>query len=449
MTGSPLKQAALIVLLASAPASAVVAQIERISVDSDENQAAGDSYQASISDNGTVIAFRSNAANLVAGDTNEWPDIFVRDLATGATERVSLTTSGAESSSYSKAPDVSGDGQIVVYEGRSGGITTVFVHDRVAASNSSPLPDTTNGSASPPNQARVDPRISGDGSFLVFQTRSTLQNAYPGSIRPIPDDNDTDPDVFVYDLQSAPTPPIQRISRLTNGDSLDADHRNPDLSTTGQFAVFESFSELLPDDANNQADVLHKDRQSGLLQLVSVTSTGASGNAASLEPAISGDGNLVAFRSAASDLVTGDTNARLDIFVRDMSAGTTERVSVSSSGDEANQNSHEPSISNDGRYVVFRSNASNLVPNDTNLRTDVFVHDRDTGTTAIASRPPGGQADGNSSHPEISGDGRWIVFESDATNLVIDDTNEARDVFRVANPLFAPPRSATPGDEND
>lgn len=449
MKPTPFPLRGLLVALALTPTLSATAQIDRISVDSAGNQAAGDSYQASISDDGSVIAFRSNGANLVAGDTNEWPDIFVRDLGSETTDRISLSESGAQSTSYSKAPDIAGDGQTIVYEGRSGGRTTVFLHDRLAGTNASLLPDTLSGGPSPPDQARLDPRISGDGRFLAFQTDGTLQNLFPASIRPPADDNDTDPDIFVLDLQTVPTPPIQRISRLSNGDGLDADNRNPVLSTTGQFVAFESFSDLLADDANNQPDILHKDRQSGLLQLVSATPSGDSGNAASLEPAMSGSGNVVAFRSGASDLVSGDTNGRLDIFVRDLSAGTTERVSVASDGSEADQNSLEPSISDDGRYVVFRSNATNLVPDDTNRRTDIFVRDRSRGMTARAGQPAGDESDGNSSNPSISGDGRWIVFESDATNLVANDTNQARDIFRVANPLFEPVRSIEQGDGHE
>ena len=217
---------------------------------------------------------------------------------------------------------------------------------------------------------------------------------------------------------------------------LQADNRNPFLSETGRYVVFESFSDQLADDDNNQADILRKDRDTGLLQLVSATQAGTSGNAASLEPAVSDDGNVVAFRSGASDLVAGDTNGRLDIFVRDVSAGVTERVSVASDGSEANQNSFEPDISGDGRFVVFRSNASNLVPGDTNQRPDIFVHDRLSGATERIGQPPGGQSNGSSANPSISGDGRWIVFESDASNLVTGDTNEARDIFRAPNPLF-------------
>ena len=440
----------LISLLACIIPGQTPAQIDRISVASSGQQAAGDSYQSAVSSDGTVVAFRSNAANLVPGDTNEWPDIFVRDLTTNSTERVSLTETGAQTSSYSKAPSISGDGQIVAYEGRYGrGVVTVFVHDRSSSTNVSIVPDTLGTQAIAPAQGRVDPVISGDGSIVAFQTDSTLQNAFPEQIRPVNDDLDTDPDVFLYDLQTIPTPAIRRVSRLSNGDSLDADNRNPTLSTDGRFIAFESFSDLLADDSNNDADILHKDRQSGLLQLVSATPAGTSGNGTSLEPALSADGSLVAFRSSASDLVAGDSNDRLDIFVRDLSSGTTELVSVASGGSQADQNSFEPDLSGDGRYVVFRSNASNLVLADLNQRTDIFVRDRDRGLTQRVGQPSGGESNGNSTNPSISEDGRWIVFESDASNLVAGDSNRARDIFRAENPLFEATRSGEHGADHE
>lgn len=413
-----------------------MAQIERVSVASDGSQADNGSYQAVISDDGSVIAFRSSATNLIAGDTNAWPDIFLRDLVAGTTERISLTTGGGQVSSYSKAPSISSDGQIIAFEGRSGGITTVQVFDRTTGTVADPLPDTFSGTATEPAQARVDPAVSGDGRLFVFATTSTLANLFPASIRPVTTDSDTTPDIYLYDLDTTPTPRVERVSNLSDSNEINADNRNPAPSETGQYVVFESFSDQLNNDSNSEGDILLKDRNSGLLQLVSVTPAGVSGNAASLEGAVSDDGNVVAFRSDASDLVTGDTNDRLDIFVRDISAETTVRVSVASDGTQANQNSLEPDISGDGRFVVFRSNATNLVPDDSNERPDVFVHDRMTGTTARVGQPPGDEADGGSANPAISGDGQWIVFESDASNLVTGDTNEARDIFRAPNPLF-------------
>ena len=434
----------LLLLLSLTPlCGSAAAQVERISLATDGTQADKGSYQAVVSDDGSVIAYRSNATNLVETDTNEWSDIFLRDLTAGTTERISLTPGGDQTASYSKAPSISADGQRIVFEGRPSGfsgITTVVVFDRATDTVLDPLPDTLSGAATTPAQARNDPSISGDGRFFVFQTDSPLTNAFPSSIRPTTTDSDTLPDVYLYELDTLTTPPLEHVSRFTDSPDLSAelqaDNRNPFLSETGRYVVFESFSDQLADDDNNQADILRKDRDTGLLQLVSATQAGTSGNAASLEPAVSDDGNVVAFRSGASDLVAGDTNGRLDIFVRDVSANVTERVSIASDGSEANQNSFEPDISGDGRFVVFRSNATNLVPGDTNQRPDIFVHDRLSGATERIGQPPGRQSNGSSANPSISGDGRWIVFESDATNLVLNDTNEARDVFRAPNPLF-------------
>jgi Tol biopolymer transport system component len=159
-------------------------------------------------------------------------------------------------------------------------------------------------------------------------------------------------------------------------------------------------------------------------QLASASSAGVPGNDVSLAPAMSADGRYVAFQSFASNLVAGDTNGATDIFVRDHVAGTTRRVSVSSTGGQANAGSALPSISADGRYVVFVSNATNLVSGDTNRVEDVFIRDRARARTRRLSIPSGvgGQANDGSAAPEISADGRYVVFQSTATNLVTGDT---------------------------
>ncbi len=144
---------------------------------------------------------------------------------------------------------------------------------------------------------------------------------------------------------------------------------------------------------------------------------------------ISADDTYVTFESASSNLVAGDTNAAVDIFVRDLAAGTTVRVSVDSIGAQANGASGESSISGDGSHVAFDSLASNLVSGDTNARKDIFVRDG-TGTTAGASiGETGAQADKFSANPSISGDDRTVAFQSDVTNLVPGDTNALKDVF--------------------
>ena len=146
--------------------------------------------------------------------------------------------------------------------------------------------------------------------------------------------------------------------------------------------------------------------------------------------AISGDGRFVAFVSAATNLVTGDNNNAADIFVRDRQAGTTTRVSVTSTGGQANGASSDPAISADGRYVAFVSRATNLVAGDTNGVRDVFVHDRQTGaTTRISVNSSENQGNAESLAPSLSADGRYVAFASSASNLVTGDTNSTSDVF--------------------
>ena len=154
---------------------------------------------------------------------------------------------------------------------------------------------------------------------------------------------------------------------------------------------------------------------------VSVDSSGAEANGRSTQSAISDDGRFVAFESGASNLVSGDTNNVDDIFVHDRQTGTTTRVSIDSSGVEANGYSASPVISNDGCVVAFYSEATNLVDGDTNGMGDVFVHECQTGlTTRISVDSSGNEANGtaNEYNVDISGDGRFVVFSSDASNLV-------------------------------
>ena len=165
---------------------------------------------------------------------------------------------------------------------------------------------------------------------------------------------------------------------------------------------------------------------------VSVDSSGLESNGSSRNAAISSDGRFITFMSGASNLISGDTNAADDIFVHDRQTGQTARVSVDSSGNETNEGSYSPAISSDGRFVAFSSYATNLVSGDTNGLIDIFVHDRQTGqTTRVSVDSSGFEANGESAeHPvEISGDGRFVAFSSDATNLVNGDTNGVTDVF--------------------
>ena len=208
------------------------------------------------------------------------------------------------------------------------------------------------------------------------------------------------------------------------------------LSADGRFVAFASVAtNLVAGDLDKDFDVFVRDRLTGTIECVSVDPSGAMVDGFSFFPTISADGRFVAFESASSTLVPGDTNDRSDVFVRDRVTGVTERVSVDSSGAEQNWGDMpywypHASISADGRFVAFASNADNLVADDTNYSDDIFVHDRQTGATELASISySGAQADGMSYRPSISADGRFVAFESQATNLVDGLTGVILDVF--------------------
>ncbi|MGK2958982.1 MAG: DUF6531 domain-containing protein, partial [Acidimicrobiales bacterium] len=222
------------------------------------------------------------------------------------------------------------------------------------------------------------------------------------------------------------------ISQSTNGGFGDGSSDGPpSLSADGRYIAFHSHAtNLVPGDTNGVADAFVRDRQLGTTTLVSVSSEGAQGNEDSEFSSISADGRYIAFHSYATNLVPDDTNEAADAFVRDRQLGTTTLVSVSSEGAQGNRNSDLPSISADGRYIAFRSGATNLVPDDTNDFEDAFVRDRQLGTTTLVSVSSGGaQGNRDSYFTSISADGRYVAFSSGATNLVSGDTNEFEDAF--------------------
>jgi Tol biopolymer transport system component len=264
------------------------------------------------------------------------------------------------------------------------------------------------------------PALSSDGRYVAFSSEAS--NLVPG-------DPSAESDVFLRDTLAGMTEmvSVSSVGEPGNGRSI-----LPDISADGRFVVFESSaSNLAPGDLNGATDVFVRDRQTGATSLASVSTTGELGNGASEHAVVSADGRYVAFSSQATNLVDGDTNAVSDIFVRDLSAGTTTRVSVSSSGTQANGGFNLwPSLSASGDKVAFGSGATNLDPLDTNGRGDVYVHDRISGITSVASVSSAGElSNGFSFHAALSGDGNAVAFTSSGTNLVPEDTNGVQDIF--------------------
>jgi Tol biopolymer transport system component len=408
-------------------------QTERASIGSDGTQGDAPSMAPSVSADGRFVAFYSLATNLVAGDINNSAgvfvaDVFVRDRASGATERVSVGADGTQGNSASVLPSISGDGQFVAFYSWATNLVPddnndnpdVFVHDRASGitERASVASDQTAG-----NGWSGDPSLSRNGRFVAFCSFAT--NLVPG-------DTNGKADVFVRDRARGRT---ERMSVASNGAEGNGDSfsSSESISANGRFVAFESAANnLVPADTNDSWDVFVHDRATGVTERVSAAADGAQGDGASFAPSISVDGRYVAFVSYASNLVPGDTNGRGDVFVHDRATGLTERVSVASDGTQGNFDSvaPAPSISADGRFVAFYSFASTLVTDDTNDSADVFVRDRATGVTMrVSVASDGTPGDATSFAPAISADGSLVAFESAATNLAPSDTNGTVDVF--------------------
>lgn len=235
-----------------------------------------------------------------------------------------------------------------------------------------------------------------------------------------------------YAMAAFPEDMTVRVSVDSQGGQLNLLSEVPYISANGRFVVFYTAAPLIPGDTNGTDDIYVRDLKTGTISRESVSSAGVQANGPSATPVISSDGRYVAFYSQATNLVASDANGTMtDIFVRDRTNGTTELVSKNTHGGQANDYSYHPSISDDGRYVAFDSFASNLEFGDTNGNKDVFLHDRNTGKTVMVSVRSDGSlaAGGDSGGAVISGDGKVVAFSSSADNLVAYDSNVSEDVF--------------------
>ncbi|WP_373537007.1 calcium-binding protein [Microcoleus sp.] len=398
--------------------------LTRVSVNSLGKEGDRFSINPSISADGRFIAFESTATNLVPGDTNNNSDIFVRDRLTNTTSRISVNSTGNQGNFDAFNPAISADGRFVAFESNS---TNLVAADTNNTSDIF-LHDRLNGSTT---------RVSVDSTGLLGDRPSTnpsisadgrLIAFESNSTNLVAGDSNNNSDIFVHNIQTNTT---TRLSINSTGTPGNIGSFNPSISADGRFVAFDSLADnLVAADTNSTRDIFVHDIQTNTTTRVSVNSSGNQGNFGSISAVISADGRFVAFQSNASNLVTGDTNGTSDIFVHDRLTNTTSIASMNSTGDRANRSSFKPSISADGRFVAFDSLADNLAAADTNGTNDIFVRDRDTATTTRISVNSEGQgADITSFNPAISATGNVIAFDSFATNLVRQDTNSSRDIF--------------------
>jgi hypothetical protein len=423
-------------------------------------------YGLTISNDGNVIAFASDASNLVPNDTNNKQDIFVYDVPTGLTERVSLNADGSESTTHSIEPVLDGDGSQIVYV--ASGLQVILL-DRTNGTRQPACPP-------PPTMEPMpcsSPTFSADGRFLAYTQRIT---------RPYFEHS-----VVLFDIANQSTAMV-----VIGLDDNAVEAHTPSLSADGRYLAFRSPStRLVPDDIDDNgrnyydkanSDIFRLDLQSGSLIQISLTAEGISPNGESYLPKISADGNRIAFLSSAWDLIDTDTNDQcnvygnpttlppfglsescIDAFVADVSSGTMIRASVATDGTEADAATLNLSLNGDGNAVAFIATATNLVPNDTNNGcsyggysaftncADVFVHTMNdtvsnTSTSQIAlpaphpltpllrqiTLAPDGRNGNNVSSitPQgLSSDGRYAVITSEAGNLLSTDWNGNEDIY--------------------
>jgi len=399
----------------------------RVSVASDGTQANSTSWtwMPSISVDGRYVAFYSYASNLVTSDTNEVSDIFVHDRQSGETSRISVASDGTQANSYSEIPSISADGRYVAFKSYA---------SNLVAGDTNTMADIFVHDRQSSETTRVS--LASDGTQANSESYALSISAEGRYVAFVSEANnlvvgDTNgfADIFVHDSQTGET---SRVSVHSDGTQANGHPSEiPFISADGRYVVFySSASNLAAADTNGVEDVFIHDRQSGETTRVSVASDGSQANNSSFDSSISADGRYVAFYSYASNLVNGDTNGVPDIFVHDRQMGETTRISLASDGTQANSYSYDPSISADGRYVAFESSASNLITDDTNGMHDIFIHDRQSGETSrIPNSPPGFQPNDASYNPSISGNGHTIALMSSASNLVAGDTNNILDIF--------------------
>ena len=407
----------------------------------------GDSSHPFVSADAHFVVFQSAADNLATGDTNGTIDIFVRDRNSGAISRVSSTSAGAQGNSNSVNGSISADGRFVAFASFSSNFASgtnnciagpcLFVKDRTTGTltqvDLSPTGGQPNG---PSGNLQFGPQISANGRFVAFQSAATNLVA-----------NDTNghTDIFVRDLVNGSTV-LASVSGVAqgNGDSTDpsisADGRFVAFSSLAD-------NLRGPGDGNGVSDVFVRDLVSGTTQAVSFTSTGqggSTGDAASDSAKISGDGQHVVFRSFATNFGTPpDTNGVADTYVKDLGTLAPIRLSTSTAGAQGNAASdHQNAISFNGSLVAFVSAASNLVAGDTNGVEDVFIHDRTLNQTIRANVSNDGGQQANAGFPFLSSlsfngsasspGASLLGFDSLASTLVTPDNNHQADVFTAS-----------------
>jgi Tol biopolymer transport system component len=397
-----------------------------VSVASDGTHGNATSQRPAVSADGQSVAFESIANNLAPGVVNGTNHVYVRYRQTGQTLCVSVAPDGSQGNDWSETPAISGNGQFVAFDsvasnlvpGVTSGVRQVFVRDCTAGKTTLVSVGSGGGEG---NGVSLNSTITADGRYVAFNSGAT--NLVPGV-------TNGKSQVYVYDTH---TTNMVCTSLSAGGSQGDNDSYIAYISADGSCVAFISRAgNLVTGIAGGQDLIYVRDLRAGTNSCVSLAPNGNPANAPCNASSISADGRFVGFDSRAANLVAGVANGYDNCFVRDRQNGTTTCVSVASNGALGNNNSDSPQLNADGRFVVFESDASNLVSGDTNGQTDVFLRDLQAGqTTRISLSASGGQLDDFSwvGLSSISSNGTVIAFHTDTWNVVPGMTNFPGDVY--------------------
>ena len=421
----------MILLFPAVMLSTAAAQvIERISLDSDEVQATGSSTLPQstrvVSTDGRFVVFSSDASNLVANDNNGVSDVFLRDRVLGTTVRISVNRNdGGDASGESHTPSINSDGRFIAFASLAG--------DLVEGDDNALLDvfvyDHNTGQVIRASLAASDGETDGDSKDPTISADGRYVTFSSSATNLVAEGANINVDIYVRDLFLGET---SKVSVRPGGVFTELNSWNPSISANGRHVVFTSGdSGLVPGDIDGPQDIFVRNLDTWAIERVSVSTAGGESNARNGVAAISADGKVVAWWSRADNLVEGDDNGLDDIFVRDRVAGTTRRVNVSTAGEQASGGgSYHVSVTDNGRFVIYLSDANNLVADDNNGFGDIFSYDRFTGVTRRHSLTPDGVGGNDySRRPSVSANGKYIAFESLASDFVNDDDNLVQDVF--------------------
>jgi Tol biopolymer transport system component len=424
-------------------------------------------FSPTISDDGRYVAFTSDSTDLVVNDTNRDYDVFLRDRQTGTTELISVNRAGtASGNGISVYSAISPDGRYVVFSSTATDLvpendtnimapevdqwtfdgSDVFLRDRQTGTTR--LVSINSAGTASGSRVSSHAKITPDGRYVAFVSSAPDLVADVNDVNNGINVNDVNNgiDVFVRDMQTATTALVSVNSAGTGSGNAESGV-DFNITSDGRYVVFASSAGDLaaaPVDANRKGDVYVRDLQAKKTTLVSINRAGtASGNAQSYGAEITPDGRYITYASLAGDLIENDANNGEDVFVRDMQMGATEIISVNRAGMASASNytgakftyPADPLITADGRYVAFASSATDLTDEYDDgypLAYDIFVRDRQRGVTTLVTVSNAGGSSGNhrSVLKQITDDGRYVLFDSNADNLAARDTNRVPDVFR-------------------